>query len=268
MDPRTSAAQAINTLAMAPPDYGTSPLAVAGDTAQAQQFAHQSAVNNMSATANKVDNVGGALSSLAGIQDQNNKAAAAADADYQRRRAQAKADMVDPKKFQKLINDTGGYDFYDPSGNQISALDYSKGTNSRITDVLKDSSNQEDKDFNSDWNFLQTLGKLVNNPGQTDKDGKTELQKFWEKNPERKDQFQDSNYSEILDTFKEAYPSYFQFQNLNTGDLGDKFAGAGGVKQENHGAGGRNIFSRAFNAINPKDNNTWNTYYTDRTTGK
>jgi len=273
-NPITAAAQAIQ--AVAPPDYGvaTAPAVTAANQNQFQNLANLSGTY---AQSNAKGVAADALQSLSGMQVQDEAAALAAKQREEEMIAKATQEATDPKKYQKILNDRGGYDFFDPLGQKVSALDYAKVRNERLTDVLKGSNDQDDRNFTSDWDFVQKLGQAIQNPGAVETSGKNKgknkLDLLWASNPELKEAYADLTYDDIIGELKQEYPNYFQFQNLNTGNVGAKSVGnvsPGFVegKTRNSGSGNRNSFSRAFNAINPLDRNTWNTYYTDNRTGR
>lgn len=64
-------------------------------------------------------------------------------------------DMTDPNKYQLRQKEDGGYDFFDPEGNQIDVATYTQRTGQRAADVLKDSQNPIDIQYVEDFNNLQ-----------------------------------------------------------------------------------------------------------------
>jgi len=79
--------------------------------------------------------------------DEAKKAAAAAE--------QAKQDLMDPKKYQMIPKSDGGYGFFDPSGNEISAHDYARVLGTTVDKVLANSENPIDIGFKNDYKNLR-----------------------------------------------------------------------------------------------------------------
>lgn len=69
--------------------------------------------------------------------------------------AQAQKDIQDPSKYQKVPAQDGGYKFYDPLGNEISAQQYAQVTGTSPSKVLADSQNPIDVQYQQDYNQLQ-----------------------------------------------------------------------------------------------------------------
>lgn len=84
----------------------------------------------------------------------SNDAAAASEA---RSAAAAKVSALsDPSKYKQVQKPDGGYAFYDPLGNEISASAFAAIHNSTPADVLKNSQNPVDIAYHQDYNNLQT----------------------------------------------------------------------------------------------------------------
>lgn len=88
----------------------------------------------------------------AGVQADNEAEArrlAAAEA------AQRLKDLQDPSKYQQIQKADGGYAFYDPTGKEISAVQYAAVHNTTPDEVLKHSQNPIDLAYREDFKNLQ-----------------------------------------------------------------------------------------------------------------
>lgn len=151
------------------------------------------------------------------LQEEENKAAAL---------LQQKKDLEDPSKYRQEINDNGGYDYYDPTGNQIDAKQFSGATGKHLTEVLKKSQDPADQQFVNDYKDIEALGKIMNSG---DKKG---LDKFYEKHPTFKTK-KDDTYSKIVTDFRGYYPQFFNKAPAATvqtkyGDKAPSSIGGGG----------------------------------------
>jgi hypothetical protein len=81
-----------------------------------------------------------------------------ADLEAQARRLQ---DMTDPSKYQLTQKEDGGYDFFDPEGQQIDIATYAQRTGTRPADVLEKSQNPIDIQYVNDFNNLQKFMDAV-----------------------------------------------------------------------------------------------------------
>lgn len=183
MDIKTVAAQIAQQLA-APVDYGANINDAAGNGQVTQNL------RSLGGLQAKGDWAGRATQSLgvaANAQDEADKAAARAAAEKAEAEAKAAQDELDfrtdPKNYKAIINDVGGYDFYDATGGKISAVDYAKATNKHITDLYKDSQDPNDKDFTEDYERVLELGKIMQSGDKKARD------KFYEKNPDWKEAY-------------------------------------------------------------------------------
>jgi len=145
---------------------------------------------------------------------------------------QAKQDMADPNKYRRVPNESGGWDYYDPLGNKISAVQYAYVKGQHITDALKGSQNIQDQKFSQDYDTILKIGQAINN------NDKTALDKLYKADPTLKSRISGMSYSDIVKQFRQAYPMYFpQSYQSNVG--------AGGNTTPNQvGGGGGNFLSR------------------------
>lgn len=102
--------------------------------------------------------------------DEQKRAAAEAKA-RQAAVEEAKNAIHDPKRYEKVLKDDGGYDFYftDPSGKrqQVDIATLAKNTNTRAVDWLKDSQNPVDIQYLNDY---QNLNDFMNAVASKNKD--------------------------------------------------------------------------------------------------
>lgn len=123
--------------------------------------------------------------------------------------------LADPSKYQRVVNNSGGYDFYTPTGKKISATDYAQIQGKHVTDILKGSQNTVDQNFVQDYKEVQKLGELTTQGGSALKD-------YLKKNPDIKKQLDDEGaktYSDVVKKFRAAYPQFFPQSAVN--DIGN-----------------------------------------------
>lgn len=171
----------------------TSTLGAAPEIAAAYQSNFQLPQSNFGA---------GAQAGLAQEQVQAQKAAAAAA-------EKAARDKSDPSKYQQIARKDGGYGFYDPEGNEISAADFAHITNKSISDILKNSQNPIDKGFINDYKNLQHYGELKQN-SSNDPQARAEAEAI-EKQIKKAYgvDIHKMPIGDVIDAFKAQYPTVF-----------------------------------------------------------
>lgn len=104
------------------------------------------------------------------VANQQQAEAEARQAEAARLKAEAQKiqDESDPSKYTLKKKEDGGFDFFDPHGNQVDIATYAKKTGVKPADVLKDSENPIDIQFVHDYNNLNDLLSAVVNK-DTDK---------------------------------------------------------------------------------------------------
>lgn len=112
--------------------------------------------------------------------------------------------LQDPDEYKRIVNKVGGYDFFDPLGNKISAVDYAQKVNKQVTDVYKDSQDPNDEDFINDYKRVKELGGIIQSGDAKARD------KFYEKNPDFKKAYANSTYTDIVKDLRAEYPGYFR----------------------------------------------------------
>lgn len=106
----------------------------------------------------------GAVSAQANVAAEQVAAAKKAAAEAEQRQK----DLSDPSKYRQVQNKNGGYDFYDPNGNQVDIATLSAKTGTKPADWLKDSQDPTDVQYKNDYSNLQKFMDAV-----TSKDKKT-----------------------------------------------------------------------------------------------
>lgn len=80
--------------------------------------------------------------------------------------AQAQKDLSDPSKYKQVQAPDGGYKFYDPTGQELTAAQYAAATGKNPQEVLKNSTNPIDIGYQKDFNDLQQYINLKLQSGQ------------------------------------------------------------------------------------------------------
>jgi len=70
-------------------------------------------------------------------------------------------DRADPKKYQQVKKEDGGFDFYDGAGTPITVKQYADAQGKRVADVLKGSDNSSDIAFVRDYADMEDLMNAV-----------------------------------------------------------------------------------------------------------
>ncbi|HET8708926.1 MAG TPA: hypothetical protein VFL85_01455 [Candidatus Saccharimonadales bacterium] len=148
----------------------------------------------------------GAAGGAAGAQADQEQADAKARLQENQARQQQVQDaitqMSNPDNYQKVINNNGGYDFYNPMGEKITIGQYAKATNQYASDILKKSQDPADQQFVKDYKNLQTLGQVMQSGD------KAALQKLYKQQPDLKDQIGDMTYDQLVKAFQQHYHNY------------------------------------------------------------
>lgn len=175
---------------------------------------------------------GGAAKADADQQDANAKLALQQEQDKASQLDQQKKDLLDPSKYTQQIDENGGYKFYDPTGQEIDAKQYSSATGKHITDILKKSQNPADQQFVQDYGQIEKIGQIMQSGD------KKALEDLYKKQPDLKKQIDGKTYSQIVTDFRKFYPQFFNtsqpatvkttYANQTPGSLGDNAGGIGG----------------------------------------
>lgn len=155
----------------------------------------------------------------------------AQDAARQQALAAAKAaqqklvDRTDPNKWKLQRKDDGGFDIFDPDGNKKSVNDMAKETNSDPRDILKDSQNPHDIQYQQDYSDLRDLLQAY---AQNDKE-------YIASAVEQNGAIAGMTPQELMKKFRDAYPNVYGNWSANR---------ATGLR----GAGQRALFAPAGNS--------------------
>lgn len=186
-----------------------------------------------------------ALGTGAAAQDDAERAAAKLRADEEAQKAKDAQDELDfindPKNYKAVINDAGGYDFFNSMGGKISPVEYSKVTNKHITDLYKDSQDPNDKDFTEDYNRVVKLGQILQSGDKKARD------KFYKENPDWKKAYGSTSYNDVVKDLRNEYPGYFRSSKELTRT--DQFGGASANKV---GADSRSTKQKVIDLLNPR----------------
>lgn len=116
-------------------------------------------------------------------------------------------DKAEGKGYRREPRQDGGFGFYDPDGNEISAYEYARATGTTVYKALSDSDNPIDKQFAEDYQNLQDyMNARVNNDVES-------IQAIEER--VRKDTGIDLSQEDIrtvMERFKRAYPTVYGFK--------------------------------------------------------
>lgn len=143
----------------------------------------------------------------------NSNVDAQAAAAQQRADAEAAAqklkDLSDPSKYQQVQTDDGGFKFYDPAGQEISAADFASVHNTTPNEVLKHSQNPIDVAFQQDFNQLQDYirnkanAKTDSSAAAAAKATEDQIRKVYGID------IQQENPAQVIQAFKAAYPTVY-----------------------------------------------------------
>lgn len=115
-------------------------------------------------------------------------------------KVQKMKDLQDPNKYKVVQKEDGGYDFFDPEGNQVDIATYATQTGQRPADIVKDSMNPIDIQYVRDHDLLQDYLQAHFDNNQE------EIQKFQENDPRLKSV---KSPEELIEYFKKTYQRYY-----------------------------------------------------------
>ncbi len=117
-------------------------------------------------------------------------------------------DAQDPKNYQKVMKEDGGFDFYDPTGKKIDVHQFAQVQGKPVKDILKDSQNNIDMQYVQDYEQMQ---KIANAYANNDKDKLDEIATR-SGDPEF---FKGKTAADIMKVFKQGYPQIYGMQGQN-----------------------------------------------------
>lgn len=183
------------------------------------QAALQTANTSSTAITDPNNPLGSTLAPALGkIQDigQNNLATGAAanaavnSAQLQVAAAKAAADAKnDPSKYTKVQTQDGGFKFYGPDGQEVSAADYAKVNQVPVDKVLADSQNPIDQAFQQDYQQLQQYfsDKLNSSQNESAAANAKATEAAVKKNYGI--DLSKLNHADVVKQFMQAYPTVF-----------------------------------------------------------
>lgn len=136
----------------------------------------------------------------AGVEAENAKKAAA---DALRAKMRLEQDKADPSKYKVVRKQDGGFDFFDPEGNQIDIATYAAKTNQRAADIIKDSDNPIDIQYAQDHALLNEYISALKS-----KDTET-LEKIRIANPALNKFDDEGGIDRLINSFKQNYRRYY-----------------------------------------------------------
>jgi len=205
--------QAANTRA----NFGASPAQTAANAGQIGNLQNLANLKFISAGANTAGVAGAGNAGAVADQQEASRRAAEAEAEINLKEQMRVRDIEraksDPKNFQRVLNDAGGYTFTDGAGKPISVNDYARANNISISEALKGSADPSDVDFTKDYDDTIQLGRIMATGN------KKELDKFYEDRPGLKKYLDDNDiktYSSYVQRFRSAYPDRFSQAQANS----------------------------------------------------
>lgn len=134
----------------------------------------------------------------------NQKQAAQAHVEALKARAKEIADATDPKNYTVKRKEDGGFDFFDPKGQQIDIATYTSKTGQKASDVLKDSENPIDIQYVADKKNLEDLINAIVNKDSAKLDSYKQLAEA-----EGISDLTKMKPQEVIDQFKKHYERYY-----------------------------------------------------------
>jgi hypothetical protein len=121
----------------------------------------------------------------------------------------AAAAKKDKSKYQRVKKKDGGFAFYDPDGNEISAYDFANATDTNPTDALKDSENPIDIGYQQDYKNLQDYMSAKLNSKQDEESAKIAQDIEARVKEAHGIDLSSLNPQQLIDQFKQAYPTVY-----------------------------------------------------------
>lgn len=126
------------------------------------------------------------------------KAAAAAEA------AKRQADLSDPSKYRQVPSKDGGFNYFDPNGNQVDIATLTQRTGTKPQDWIKGSEDPTDIQYQQDY---QNLQKFTNAVLTRDK---ATVDKFLNNDPNLKQYTQGKGgIHNLINQFQQTYQRYY-----------------------------------------------------------
>lgn len=171
------------------------------------------------------DAKGLASAKVSQAQDEKDAADAAA-----KLAAQKEADMSNFKAYKIVKKGDGGYDFYDPNGQQVDIATLAQRTGVKPSDVLADSENPIDVQYVNDYKNLQGFIQAVLSGDTKTKDAyvkaKPELKKFNNKN----------GINDLIMQFRRSYQRYYTPRSVDPNAWGARVPGSPVIPTSQNGS--------------------------------
>jgi hypothetical protein len=139
--------------------------------------------------------IGQSTSDLAAYQREQEAAAKSKKA----AELKAKLQELENRKPERILNEAGGYSFFDVDGKPISAFEYAQMMGKSLPSVLEGSLDPRDMEFQSDYGAIRDIYDAIN------KGDKTRIDKYLYDNPQLKGKVPD----ELMQSLAEVYPEIF-----------------------------------------------------------
>ncbi len=151
-----------------------------------------------------------AAGALGNIGEEEIRKRKEAEAEAEREAEKLREDFSDFSKYQKVHKEDGGYDFFDPAGNQVDIATLSQRTGVRPAEVVKDSTNTNDLQFLRDYNRLVDFKVTMADAAKGDVDSQLRLTNLIADNKDL-EAFKKSNrpISDLDKLFHQKYKYYY-----------------------------------------------------------
>lgn len=141
------------------------------------------------------------------------------------------AALLDPRNYQQLPKEDGGYSFLDPVGNEISAHDYARVTGQSLDKILSDSENPIDMGFLEDYNNLQEYASAKLNSASSP-EAKALAESIEQSVREQfGEDLSKMDIRELIQRFQRAYPTVYGLKNTGV-PVGRTFLPSVGTAEE------------------------------------
>lgn len=156
----------------------------------------------------------GAQGAIDQINQRNAEIAKSNRIDEIKARLQEIQDQTDPAKYQKVKRADGGFDFFNPKGEKISAGEFAQVQGKSIADLFSDSDNLYEIEFKNDYEQWKKLGEAWQK-GDT-----KQIEKLLEQNPDELKAFKKGQtFEEFTKKFIDSYGDLFGGRGAGTSEV-------------------------------------------------
>lgn len=134
--------------------------------------------------------------------------------------AQKEADKADFKAYRVVKKSDGGYDFFDPDGQQVDIATLTQRTGVNPVDILKDSENPIDIQYVQDYNNLQDFVRAVLSGDRK------KVESYTAAKPELNQYKDKDGINRLIQDFRQAYQRYYIPRSINPQAWGAKVPGS------------------------------------------